>query len=101
MTLRAEKSLFREMLKLTSFVALLVLVLASRTDAKTLDDAKGFPDQMKKAAALRKVKKPGLTAKVKGKIKSSTKKEKSSTSILFPGVTPEEYDEGEQVSFLI
>ena len=40
---------------------------------------------------------PGLAAKVKGKISSSAKKEKDLATILFPGVTPEEYDIGEKV----
>ena len=50
------------------------------------------------SGSIRRVKRPGLAAKVKGKIKGSAKREKELTSILFPGVTPEEYEVGEEVS---
>jgi len=80
-------------MKLLSLTALLAIGHISRTDARDLRDAdKQSPN------VIRRGKRPGVIAKVKGKIKASAKKEKDLTSIFFPGVSPEEYQVLEEIT---
>jgi len=82
------------MLKLKS-IALITLALAYPLHAT---EVVAQNEDVEEGVKHQKLRKPGIAGKVKGKISSSVKKEKSLTSVLFPGVTPEEYEPEELVS---
>lgn len=85
-------------------LSLAVLVIAP-TLVCSANPAVSFHDDLNpngsRTAAERRVHKPGWAAKVKGKVKGSVKKDKSLSAVLFPGVTPEEYEMGEEIDMYV
>jgi len=92
------------MLNLIAFAAVFAVSNAASNrprEFRNKDAPLVFNQQHK--AALRKRARPGLASKVKNKIKGSAKKKenKNLASILFPGVTPEEYDFDEKIDMFV
>ena len=70
----------------TTFVVLATFALIHGLEASASSSSDGGDK-----VHVRKRRNPGVAAKMKGKIVGAAKKKKDMTSLLFPGVTPEEY----------